>query len=71
MKSRRMRWPGHVARTGENSNVNRFLVGKPDGKRPLGRPRCRWEDNIKMDVREIGRHGIGWFHLAQDRETRK
>jgi hypothetical protein len=55
MKSRRMRWAGHVARTGEGRNMYRDLVGKPEGKRPLGRPRRRWEDGIKMDVR-----GIGW-----------
>jgi hypothetical protein len=50
VKSRRMRWTGHVARMGEGRGVHRVLVGKPDGKRPLGRPRSRWEDNIKMDL---------------------
>ena len=50
VKSRRMRWAGHVARMGEDRGVHRVLVGKPEGKRPLGRPRCRWEDNIKMDL---------------------
>jgi hypothetical protein len=54
IKSRRMRWAGHVARMGEGRNVYTVLVGKPEGKRPLGRPRRRWEDGIKMDLREIG-----------------
>jgi hypothetical protein len=54
IKSRRMRWAGHVACMGEKRNAYRILVGKPEGKRPLGRPRCRWEDNIRMDLREIG-----------------
>ena len=54
LKSRRMRWAGHVARMGEGRGVHRVLVGKPEGKRPLGRPRRRWEDNIKMDLREVG-----------------
>ena len=54
VKSRRMRWAGHVARMGEDIVVHRVLVGKPEGKRPLGRPRCRWEDNIKMDLQEVG-----------------
>jgi len=54
VKSRRMRWAGHVARMGEGRGVHRVLVGKPDGKRPLGRPRRRWEENIKMDLREVG-----------------
>jgi hypothetical protein len=54
IKSRRMRWAGHVAGMGEKSNVNRLLVGKPEGKRQLGRPRRRWIDNIKMDLLEIG-----------------
>jgi hypothetical protein len=54
IKSRRMRWAGHVARMGEGRNVYRVLVGKPEGKRQLGRPRRRWEDGIKMDLREIG-----------------
>jgi hypothetical protein len=71
MKSRRMRWPRHVARPGEKSNVNRSFVEKAEGKRPLGRPRCRCEDDITIDVREIGRHDIGWIHLAQDREQWK
>jgi hypothetical protein len=58
--SRRIRWPGHVARMGEPRNAYRILVGKPEGKRPLGRPRCRWVDNIKMDLREIGWDGVVW-----------
>jgi hypothetical protein len=53
MKSRRMRWSGHVAHTGQKRNAYRILLGKPEGKRPLGRPKHRWEDNIKMDLREI------------------
>ncbi|KAJ4440590.1 hypothetical protein ANN_08736 [Periplaneta americana] len=54
IKSRRLRWAGHVARMGESRNAYRVLVGRPEGKRPLGRPRRRWEDNIKMDLREVG-----------------
>jgi hypothetical protein len=68
IKSRRMRWAGHVARMGEKRNAYRILVGKPEGKRPLGRPRCRWVDNIKMDLREIGWDGMDWIDLAQDRD---
>jgi hypothetical protein len=67
IKSRRMRWAGHVARVGEGRGVYRVLVGRPEGKRPLERPRCRWEDNIKMDVREVGMDGVNWIRLAQDR----
>jgi hypothetical protein len=67
IKSRRMRWAGHVARMGEGRDVYRVLVGRPKGKRPLGRPRHRWEDNIKVDLREIGIHGANWIQLAQDR----
>ena len=66
VKSRRMRWAGHVARMGEGRVVHRVLVGKPEGKRPLGRPRPRWEDNIKMDLQEVGGGG-DWVELAQDR----
>ena len=62
-----MRWAGHVARVGERRGVYRVLVGKPEGKRPLGRPRCIWEDNIKMDVQEVGCGGMDWIDLAQDR----
>ena len=59
IKSRRMRWEGHVARMGKRRGVYRVLMGKPEGKRPLGRPRRRWEDNIGMDLREVGRGGYG------------
>jgi hypothetical protein len=58
IKSKRMRWAGHVARMGEKRNAYRILVGKPEGKRPLGRPRRRWMHNIKMDLRKIGRDGV-------------
>jgi hypothetical protein len=67
IKSRRMRWAGHVARMGEKGNVYRLLVGKPDGKRPLGRPRRGWIDNIKMDLLEIGLNVVDRIGLAQDR----
>ena len=67
VKSRRMRWAGHVARLGEDSGVHRVLVGRPEGKKPLGRPRRRWEDNIKMDLQEVGRGRGDWMELAQDR----
>jgi hypothetical protein len=66
IKSRRMRWARHVAQIGEKRNANRILVGKPEGKRPVGRPRRRWEDNIRMYLREIG--GMDWIDLAQDRD---
>ncbi|KAJ4435141.1 hypothetical protein ANN_23717 [Periplaneta americana] len=68
IKSRRLRWAGHVARMGESRNVYRVLVGRPEGKRPLGRPRRRWEDNIKMDLREVGYDDRDWINLAQDRD---
>jgi transcription termination factor 2 len=68
MKLRRMRWAGHVARTGEKRNAYRILVGKPEGKRPLGRPRRRWKNNIKMDLREIRLGDMDWIDLAQDRD---
>jgi len=67
-KSRRMRRAGHVARMGERRGVFRFLVGKSEGKRPLGRPRHRWEGNIKMDLQEVGCGGMDWIGLAQDRD---
>jgi hypothetical protein len=68
VKLRRMRWAGHVACMGEERGVHRVLVRKPEGKRPLGRPRHRWKDNIKMDVQEV-RGGQGdWRELAQDRD---
>jgi len=63
-----MRWAGHVARTGERRAVYRVLVGKPEGKRPFARPRRRWEDNIKMDLRELGMWGLDWIDLARDRD---
>jgi hypothetical protein len=64
VKSRRMRWARHVARMGEEKGVHRVLVGKPEEKRPLGRPRRRWEDNIKMDFQEVGQGGgTGWSWL--------
>jgi hypothetical protein len=64
VKSRRMRWAGHVARMGEETKVYKVLVGKPMGKRPLGRPRRRWEDGIRMDLREIGLGGVDWIRLT-------
>jgi hypothetical protein len=67
-KSRRMRWALHVARMGEGRGVYRVLVGKPEGKGPLGRLRRGWEDNIKMDVQEVGFGSVDWFELAQDRD---
>jgi hypothetical protein len=66
IKSRRTRWAGHVACMGEERGVYRVLVGKLEDKRPQGRPRCRWEDNIKMDLSEIWINGTNWIHLAQD-----
>jgi hypothetical protein len=66
--SRRMRWAGHVARTGEKRNAYRILVEKPEGERPLGRFRRNWKDNIKTDPREIGCCGMDWIYLAQDRD---
>jgi hypothetical protein len=65
IKSRGMRWAGHVARIGEGRVFTGFWLGGP--KRPLGRPRCRWEDNIKMGLTETGIDGAKWIHLAQDR----
>jgi len=62
-----MRWAGHVARVGERRGVYGVLVGKPEGKRPLGRPRSRWEDNIKMDLQEVGCGDMDWIELVQDR----
>jgi hypothetical protein len=67
IKSRSMRWAGHVARMGEGRGAYGVLVGRTEGKRPLGRPGRRWEDNIKMDLREIGIDGANWIRLAQDR----
>ena len=68
IKSRRMRWAGHVARMGEESGVYRVLVGKPEGKRPLGRPRHRWVDNIRTDLQEVGNEYMDWIGMAQDRD---
>jgi len=67
MKSRRMRWVGYVACMGEGRGVYRVLVEMPESKRPLGRPRHRWENNIKMDLREIGTDVSNWIRLVQDR----
>jgi hypothetical protein len=67
IKSKRMRWAGHMARMGEGRGVYRVLVGRPEGKRPLGRPRHSWEDNVKIDIREIGIDGANWIRLTQDR----
>jgi hypothetical protein len=63
-----MRWAEHVARMGEDRGVHGVLVGKPEGKRPLRRPRRRWEDNIKMDLQEVGWGRGDWMELAQDRD---
>ena len=68
IKSRRMRWAGHVTRMGERIDVYRVLVGKPERRRPLGRPRRRWEENIKIDLQEVGRGSMDWIELAQDRD---
>jgi hypothetical protein len=66
MKSRRIRWAGHIARMGAKRNAYGILVGKPEGKRPLGRPRRKWVDNVKMDLRDIG-----WDGVAQERDQWK
>jgi hypothetical protein len=71
IKSRRMRWAGRVARMGEKRNAYRLLVGKSEGKRPLGRPRRRWVDNIRMDLGAVGWGGVNWICLAQDRNRRR
>jgi hypothetical protein len=68
VKSRRMRWAGHVPGMGGKRNAYRLLVGKPEGKRPLGRPRGRWVDNIRMDIVEVERGDVDWIGLAQDRD---
>jgi hypothetical protein len=67
IKSRRMRWTGHVARMGRKRNAYRLLEGKPEGKRPLGRPRRRWVDNIRIDLGEVGWGDVDWIGLAKDR----
>jgi hypothetical protein len=71
IKSKRMRWAGHVARMAEKRNAYRLLVGKPEGKRPQGRPRRRWVDNIKVNLLEIGWSGVDWIGLTQDRDKWK
>ena len=68
IKLRRMRWAGHVARMGEKRRVYRVLLGKVEGKRPLGRPRRRWVDNIRMDLQEVGCGYMDWIELAEDRD---
>jgi hypothetical protein len=68
IKSRRMRWAGHVARMGDGRGAYRVLVRRPEGRRPLGRPRRRWEDNIKIDLQEVGWGGMDWIDMAQDRD---
>jgi hypothetical protein len=67
IKSRKMRWEGHVARMGEKRNTYRLLVGKQEGKRPLGKPRRRWVDNIRMDLGEVAWGDVDWIGLAKDR----
>jgi len=66
IKSRRMRWPGHVARVGDEKGLYRILVGKPEGRRPMGRPRLRWVDNISTNLQEVGCGYVDWIGLAQD-----
>ena len=68
IKSREMRWPGHVARMAERGGVYRVLLGKPEGKRPLGSPGRRWEDNIKMDLQEVGCGVTDWIELAKNKD---
>jgi len=68
IKSRRMRWAGHVARMAERRCVNRILVGKPEGNKLLGKPRCRWKDNTEMDLQEVGCGDMDWIELAHDRD---
>ena len=71
IKSRRIRWAGHVARMMESRGVYRVLVEKPVEERPLGRPRRRWENNIKMDLQEVGIEGMHWIDLAEERDKRR
>jgi hypothetical protein len=68
IKSRRMMWVGHVARTGKERKAFRFMVGKPEGKRPLEKPRSKWEDGVEMDFKKTGWEGVEGIHLAQDRD---
>jgi hypothetical protein len=67
IKSRRMRWRGHVVYMGEMTNAHKIFGGNPEGKRPHGRPKHRWEDNIK-DIKEVAWEGVDWLHLAQDKD---
>jgi hypothetical protein len=67
-KSRGMRWEGHVSRVEDMRNAYNILVGKPAGKRPVGRPSLRWEDNIRMELKELQLEGVDWMHLAQDKD---
>ena len=69
IKSRRMRWAAHMACMGEERGLYRVLMGKPEGKRPLGRPRRRWVDNLRMDLQEVGFGYMDWIGLAQDRDS--
>jgi hypothetical protein len=69
IKARRMRWVGHVTNMGEVRGAYNILVGRPEGRSPLGRPRSRWEDNIKKDLREIRFGDVDWIHLVQDTDT--
>ena len=71
IKSGRMSWDGHVERMGKERGAYRFLVGKPEGKRPLGRPRRKWVENIRMDLQEVGCGYVDWIGLAQHRERRR
>jgi hypothetical protein len=68
IKSRRMRWAEHVVRMAEERKLNKGLVGKPEGRRPFGRPRRRWEDGVRMDLRETGLEDVDWIRMAQDRD---
>jgi hypothetical protein len=68
IKSMRMRWAGHLAYMGQMRNAYKIFVGEPEGKRPLGRPRCRWEDNIRMYLREMWWEVVDWINLDRDRD---
>jgi hypothetical protein len=69
IKSIRMRWAGHVMCMGESRGIHGVLVGKPDGERPMRRPRCRWEDNINVDLQEVECEGMDWIEIAQNRDS--
>jgi hypothetical protein len=69
--SRRVKWAEHIARMGDKKNTYKILVGKPEGKSPLGRPRRRWVNGVNIDLREIGWGGMDWIDLAQDRDQRR